>query len=163
MTTFCKIGPEEAARLSEIASRVVKAHFDPLIGPAQNDYMIEKFQSEPAIRAPLAGGYRYYWVMEEGETAGFLAFYPREGKLYLSKFYLLEGFRGRGLAGKMFAFVAESARAEGLSAVYLNVNRGNTGVIRVYEHLGFQIVREEKNDIGGGFFMDDYVMECPLT
>ena len=70
---------------------------------------------------------------------------------------------GRGLAGKMFAFVAESARAEGLSAVYLNVNRGNTGVIRVYEHLGFQIVREEKNDIGGGFFMDDYVMECPLT
>lgn len=29
MTTFCKIGPEEAARLSEIASRVVKAHFDP--------------------------------------------------------------------------------------------------------------------------------------
>lgn len=57
MTTFCKIGPEEAARLSEIASRVVKAHFDPLIGPAQNDYMIEKFQSEPAIRAQLAGGF----------------------------------------------------------------------------------------------------------
>lgn len=162
MVLFQKIAPEEAARLSAIASKVVKAHFDPLIGPAQNDYMIEKFQSEQAIRAQLAAGYRYYWVLDGEETAGFLAFYPRDGKMYLSKFYLLEGFRGRGLAGKMFAFVVDAARAEGLGAVFLNVNRGNAGPIQAYKHLGFRIVREEKNDIGGGFFMDDYVMECPL-
>ena len=62
----------------------------------------------------------------------------------------------------MLDYVTEQARALGLDAVYLNVNRHNDGVIAVYRHFGFQIIRKEKNDIGGGFYMDDYVMELPV-
>ena len=36
-------------------------------------------------------------------------------------------------------------------------------MIRIYEHFGFRKVREEKNDIGNGFYMDDWVLECPVT
>ena len=57
---------------------------------------------------------------------------------------------------------AEETRREGLSAIFLNVNRDNEAVIRIYEHLGFRKVREEKNAIGGGFYMDDFVLECPV-
>jgi len=32
----------------------------------------------------------------------------------------------------------------------------------VYEHLGFVKIGEEKNDIGQGFFMDDYVFSYVL-
>lgn len=56
-------------------------------------------------------------------------------------------------------FAAAEANAAGLPAIFLNVNRDNAQVIAIYEHLGFVRVREEKNDIGGGFFMDDYVLE----
>ena len=156
---FERIAPSEAEALSALATGIVRRHFDPLIGSAQNEYMIAKFQSPDAILGQLASGYQYYWVRADGETAGFLAVYPRDGKLYLSKFYLAEAFRGRHLARKMLEFVVSIAKAAGLPAVFLNVNRDNAQVIAIYRHLGFVTVREEKNDIGGGFFMDDYVLE----
>lgn len=39
---------------------------------------------------------------------------------------------------------------------FLNVNKKNPAAA-VYRHMGFQLLREEKNDIGNGFYMDDYV------
>lgn len=156
---FSPVAPQEAEMLSEFASGIVRRHFDLLIGTAQNDYMIAKFQAPEAIRQQLASGYQYYWVRADGETAGFLAFYPRDGKLYLSKFYLAEAFRGKHLARRMLDFIVSAAKAAALPAIFLNVNRDNAQVIAIYEHLGFVKVREEKNDIGGGFFMDDYVLE----
>ena len=43
-----------------------------------------------------------------------------------------------------------------MSAIELNVNRFNPS-IAVYEHLGMRRIRAEKNDIGSGYYMDDYV------
>ena len=64
---------EQIAGLSAFASSIVKEHFDPLIGPEQNDYMIARFQSVPAITEQIASGYRYYLAESEaGELEGFL-------------------------------------------------------------------------------------------
>ena len=83
---------------SFFASCIVKQHFDPIIGEAQNDYMIDKFQSVPAISGQIRNGYRYYLVTDgEGALLGFLAFYPREESMYLSKFYVDGKKRGRGI------------------------------------------------------------------
>lgn len=164
---FVRVKAEDCgliASLSAFASEIVKKHFDPIIGPAQNDYMIARFQSVPAITDQIRSGYRYYVVENEaGEMEGFLAFYPRDGKMYLSKFYVHSAARGRGIARKMFEFAAEETRKEGLPSIFLNVNRDNETVISIYEHLGFRKVREEKNDIGNGFYMDDWVLECPVS
>lgn len=159
MAVMKKISMDDVSELSIIASNVVKEHFDPIIGSAQNDYMISKFQSPQAIREQLTHGYRYYWLLEDDVKAGFCAFFPRNGKMYLSKFYILQAFRGRHLARKMFSFIVEETKAESLNKIFLNVNRENSSVIAVYEHLGFKKIREEKTDIGQGFYMDDYVME----
>lgn len=160
MAEIKRIETYEIEELSRIASAVVKEHFDPLIGAAQNDYMISKFQSVEAISEQFAHGYRYYWVLKNGDKAGFFAFYPKEDKMYLSKFYVLKAYRGHHLAKEMFAYIVAETHKEGLSAIFLNVNRGNSDVIAIYKHLGFRIIREEKNDIGQGFYMDDYVMKC---
>lgn len=145
------------ASMSKMAVEIVREHFDPLIGKEQNDYMISLFQTPEAIRRQLKEGYRYYFVRKQGENIGFLAFYPKGENLYLSKFYLYRKERGKGYARKMLSFVEEECVKEGLQAVQLNVNRYNEAV-QVYRKLGFDIVRQEKNDIGNGFFMDDYVM-----
>ncbi|MCD7829767.1 MAG: GNAT family N-acetyltransferase [Clostridiales bacterium] len=149
-------------QLSVLATSIIKEHFDPIIGPAQNDYMLEKFQSVPALREQLAQGYQYYFVeRDNGERLGFLAFYPRGNELYLSKFYLKKEQRGRGYAREMLAFVVEKAQAGGLSAVTLNVNRHNDA-INAYEKMGFMKTGQVKNDIGGGFYMDDFVYALPV-
>ena len=143
--------------LSHMASSIVKEFFDPIIGAKQNDYMINLFQTVSAIKEQLDSGYTYYIVKDPCEEAGFLAFYPREGMLYLSKFYLKNSKRGRGYAGHMLGFVRKKAAEMGLGEIFLNVNKNNPAV-EIYRHMGFQILRKEKNDIGNGFYMDDYVM-----
>ncbi len=154
---------EAVNKLSAVASEIVKEHYNPILGAEQNDYMIEKFQSPGAILEQLSHGYRYYLAEEDGCTAGFMGFYPREDVMYLSKLYLYKDKRGRGYSRKMVEFIASAARAEGLPAIELNVNRFNSGSIAAYEALGFVRVREEKNDIGHGFCMDDYVYRLEIN
>lgn len=146
----------QIAEMSAMATEIVREHFDPIIGKAQNDYMIGKFQSEAAIQEMLEHGYRYFFVEEAGRRVGFLTVCPKADVLYLSKFYLYKGERGKGYAHKMLDFVVEKAREYGLPAVELNVNRNNDAIL-AYDKMGFYVAREEKNDIGQGFYMDDFV------
>ncbi len=152
---------EGIANMSAMATEIVREHFDPIIGKAQNDYMLQKFQTVGLIRNQLIHGYQYYFVSEDGRTVGFLAFYPKEDVMYLSKLYLYKTERGKGYSRQMVDFVAGKARNAGLPAIELNVNRDNSAV-RAYEKLGFQMIRTEKNDIGEGFFMDDFVFRLEL-
>ncbi len=147
--------------MSDMATSIVREHYDPLIGKEQNDYMLSLFQTREAIRKQLESGYQYYFVQLDGRSIGFVAFYPKDASLYLSKFYLYRSERGKGYSRRMMDFVIGEARSAGLAGIELNVNRGNSAC-RAYEHLGFTIVRTEKNDIGHGFYMDDYVYYLEL-
>lgn len=99
--------------------------------------------------------------MQTRALAGYIAFYPKDEDMYLSKFYLDVHFRGQGLPKQMLAFVEEAARVEGLAAIELNVNRNNPAV-HAYTHLGFEVAAKDTADIGHGFIMDDYLMRKPL-
>ena len=142
--------------MSRLATDILREHYDPILGKAQNDYMLEKFQSVDAINHQLESGYQYYFVRAAGQDIGFLAFYPRGEALYLSKLYLLKDERGKGYSRQMIDFVVGKAMEASLGSVELNVNKYNDAIL-AYERLGFRRVRAEKNDIGSGYFMDDYV------
>ena len=142
--------------MSRLATDILSEHYNPILGKAQNDYMLEKFQSADAIGHQLESGYQYYFVRVEDRNIGFLAFYPRGEAMYLSKLYLLKGERGKGYSRQMIDFVVGKAREASLGSIELNVNKHNDAIL-AYESLGFRKVRAEKNDIGSGYFMDDYV------
>ena len=146
----------DISTMSQMATSIVREHFDPLIGKEQNDYMLAMFQTETAIKKQLECGYRYFFVQENGRNIGFIAFYPKESVMYLSKFYLYKNERGKGYAHQMLNFVIDESIKIGLNAIELNVNKHNSAC-QAYNKLGFKIIRSEKNDIGNGFFMDDYV------
>ena len=156
---FERLDPADTAGISEmsvVASAIVREHYDPILGTQQNDYMLEKFQSPEAIKEQLDRGYSYYFVGDKAHRLGFAAFYPRGDAMYLSKLYLYKEERGKGYSKLILDFLKDKAREEGLSAIELNVNRFNPS-IAVYEHLGMRRIRAEKNDIGSGYYMDDYV------
>ncbi|MGI6579560.1 MAG: GNAT family N-acetyltransferase [Saccharofermentanales bacterium] len=152
---------DKITEMSEMATEIVREHFDPIIGKAQNDYMIEKFQTVDAIRGQLEQGCQYYFVSEKGSRIGFLAFYPQACCMYLSKIYLYKGERGKGYFEKMLDFIIMKAQEEELTSIELNVNKNNSAVF-AYEKLGFKIIRSEKNDIGEGYYMDDYVYRLEI-
>lgn len=148
-------------RMSALAGGIVKEYYDPLLGAAQNDYMIVMFQSARSIAAQLGEGKRYFFVQYDGEDIGFFCFYPHDDAMYLSKLYLRADMRGRGFARPMIDFIGEEAKKVGLYAIELNVNKGNVSK-NIYEKLGFVRIRSEKNDIGQGYYMDDYVYRLTL-
>ena len=138
----------EITGMSQMATAILREHYDPIIGKEQNDYMLKMFQTEDAIRD--------YFVREDDKDLGFFAFYPKEDCLYLSKLYLYKDQRGKGFSRQILEMLKTQAKELGLNRIELNVNRNNPSV-KIYEKLGFTVAREEKNDIGNGFFMDDYV------
>lgn len=152
---------KELEEMSSMATEIVQEHFDPIIGKAQNDYMIGKFQTVDAIREQLEQGYEYFFVNDGEKRIGFLAFYPREEAMYLSKFYLYKKERGHGYSREMLDFVIRNARRRGLVSIELNVNKNNSAIY-AYEKLGFAAIRAEKIDIGSGFYMDDYVYSLEI-
>ena len=150
--------------LSVFASAVVKDYYDPIIGAAQNDYMIKKFQSAESLKEQIAGGYSYYFVCTENEKrVGFIAFYPRNNEMYLSKLYIKKEERGKGYSKGILKFLKKETAKAGLDSITLNVNRNNTDSINIYGKLGFSKIREEKNDIGNGFYMDDFVFSISVS
>ena len=149
---------KKVRELSALASAIVKEHYDPLLGSEQNDYMIQMFQSVPAIKKQLENGYRYDLVcLRNGKDIGFVEYYPKDAdEMYISKFYLHKDYRGKGISRKMLEFVIGECRKQGLHQITLNVNKYNDAIL-AYEKLGFTRLRSEVNDIGHGYVMDDYV------
>ena len=148
--------------VASIARDVWNEYYSAILSKGQIDYMLDKFQSEEAIARQLEDGYRYYLIINSlggGEAVGYIGIKETEGKLFLSKFYMLQQFRGKGFASAAFDFMEKFAKASSLSAIWLTVNKENDHSISVYRHRGFETVRVQVADIGNGYVMDDYIME----
>ena len=147
--------------VERLAREIWTEHFVPVIGMPQVEYMLNEFQSAAAIKRYLAQGYKYYLVNFDGVSAGYLAFLPKAGRqeLFLSKFYLLLHYRGKGIGREMMGFVEDMARNGALKKVSLKTNKKNLDTICFYEKAGFTHKVSDVTDIGGGFVADDWLME----
>lgn len=156
---------EQLCELAEMACGIWHECFPGIISTEQIDYMVKRFQSYEAMcRQTEQEGYRYYFITADGERAGYLGCASDEenGRMFLSKLYLLSDYRGRGLASRAITALEGISRRKGLTAIRLTVNIHNEQAIAVYKHCGFRVVFDQKADIGSGFFMDDHVMEKTL-
>ncbi len=147
-----------------LAREIWYEYYVPLIGRAQVDYMVSRFQSSGAMSQQLREGYEYFLIERDGCGIGYCAVQPQpaESGLFLSKLYLLRDARGAGTGRVCMEFIEQLARRRGLKLLWLTVNKGNPAV-KAYERLGFRIAADLVMDIGGGFVMDDFRMEKPLV
>ena len=159
-----EVRPEQVDELAALAKPIWTDHFTPIIGAEQTAYMIEKFQSVPAIHRQMESeGYVYYMMLDDGVPAGFIGLVPhKEGKMFLSKLYVSAAHRSRGLPRAAFDFVETLCQAEKLPAIYLTVNKKNFHAIEVYKYFGFHQTDAVVTDIGSGFVMNDYIMQKDL-
>ena len=153
----------DVAAVASLAREVWYEFYVPLIGRAQVDYMVSKFQSAAAMAAQIRDGYEYFLVQRDRASIGYCALLenPAKRAAFISKFYLHRDARGSGTGRACMEFIEQLARRRGLVLLWLTVNKGNPSV-NAYKRLGFQIAADLVMDIGGGFVMDDYRMEKPL-
>lgn len=150
----------QVADVARMAHEVWNEYYVPLIGQAQVDYMVAKFQSAAAMQAQIDTGYEYFQIQQSGESVGYAAIHhdAADARVFISKLYLLAAHRRSGAGRQALELIERMARERGATHLWLTVNKGNASV-RAYERLGFKIVDAMVMDIGGGFVMDDYKME----
>lgn len=153
---------EEIRTAADLAGEIWHEHFTPIIGADQVEYMLQTMQSFGPMARQIAQGYEYFLLEEEGQPIGYSAIRPEAEALFLSKLYLRRSARGNGYASQVLDYYIQLCRERGLRKIRLTCNRFNTGTLAVYQHLGFDPVREEKADIGSGYVMDDFIMEKQL-
>jgi len=151
---------ELIGKIAGLASSVWREYYTPLIGKAQVDYMLSRFQSPEAIQKQIEEGYRYYLFRDkEGDFIGYLGFVFRGCEMFLSKIYLRRESRGFGYAREALKFLERRARKRRCFKITLTVNKHNHNSICAYEKMGFVKTDSLVQDIGNGFVMDDYRME----
>lgn len=155
---------QSVCRIAKLAREIWREHYNPILGPAQVEYMLQRFQSVQALNGQICSGYLYYLLKIDGEPAGYLSVLPEKHNesLFLSKIYIRAAGRGKGCGRKALAFAESIARDMGLKKISLTVNKGNAGAIQAYLRCGFNITGDTLIDIGGGFVKDDYLMEKSL-
>jgi diamine N-acetyltransferase len=149
--------PQYIAVIAQLARQIWNEHYLSIIGQAQIDYMLDRFQSEATITEQQRSGDEYFLIRLENRDVGYLAVRatPDRQRLFISKLYLLKSERGRGLARRAIEWLA-AERCE--PVLWLTVNKRNPA-LGVYQKLGFRVVREVVTDIGNGYVMDDFLLE----
>ena len=162
MVTISSVKENQIPLLAEKASEVWHEWFPRILSVEQIDYMVEKFQSPSAIERQLKEGYEYFFLQPAGEVGGYICLKPYPDYLFLSKFYILKEYRGKGYGKKAFEFMVDYAKRHNLNKIKVSVNKYNVNSIAVYEKLGFCRGQATCTDIGNGFVMDDYEYICEL-
>lgn len=151
----------DVVELSALANVIWRQHYSRLIGEDAVEYMLSTLQSPEAIEEQMEDDYIYFFIRSDEENIGYTSVQLRNNGLYISKFYVLIKARGVGAGRKTMNFLEHLAKGEGLTRIYLNVNKNNDS-IQKYKKMGFSIYQETVIDIGEGFVMDDFEMEKRL-
>jgi ribosomal protein S18 acetylase RimI-like enzyme len=153
----------DIAAVIELAGVIWRRHYPGIISVEQIDYMLAQRYTPAVMRGQLHSDSAWWDQAFAGaRLIGFAQYELYGNAMKLDKLYLHPDVQRRGYGGRMLAHVEGAARRRGSGAVRLNVNRHNAESIAAYRKHGYEVVDTVVADIGGGYVMDDYVMEKKL-
>jgi ribosomal protein S18 acetylase RimI-like enzyme len=119
-----------------------------------------------ALEQQLLKKKHVFLLANEGDNClGFCAYElhaKSHSKTKIHKIYILPEAQGKGLGKKLIQKVAQIAKRNGDTHLFLNVNKYNQTAIDFYSKISFYKDFQEVIDIGHGFVMDDVVMEMKI-
>lgn len=176
---FLAANHDELADIQRLAHKIWHAHYPGIITRKQIDYMLETGYAIDALANDLENHISFELLMVESELRGFAAWGPSPAGAYgvqlmgipqtgiteakLHKLYLDPSFHGQGLGSMLLAHTEQQCREVDVNLLSLAVNKQNVKAIAAYRRNGFTTVKSVFNDIGDGFFMDDYIMAKPIV
>jgi diamine N-acetyltransferase len=160
--SIAPLAAEEVETLCALARAVWRHHYPPIIGTAQTEYMLAQRYDPEVIRSELTRN-AIWWdtLREEDSIVAFASSFPVESgdALKLDKLYVHPTRQRCGYGGVLIEHVCQRAARLKYSRVVLAVNRRNDTAIASYRKHGFEIAEAVVQEIGGGFVMDDFIMQ----
>ncbi len=151
-------------QFADYASQIWNEFWPTFLAEAQIDYRNNNFEPKRTIDNQIANkDYIYYYITCDSQRVGYIGIDPTEGEsLHLANLYIIKECRHKGIGAKAFEFVKIFAREHKYQKVYLTVSRNNKEALKAYNLWGFKIIDAVVTGVGGGFTMDDFIMEFYL-
>lgn len=147
----------------ELAGVIWRHHYPGIISMEQIDYMLAQRYTPAIIRTQMQSGSAWWdQALLDGRMIGYAQYELHGSSVKLDKLYVHQDFQRSGYGSRMLAHVEDAARRRGADAVRLNVNKHNLKSIAAYRKNGYEVVETVVIDIGGGYVMDDYIMQKNL-
>lgn len=160
------MGPADIAAITRLARRTWEHAYPGIITAGQIDYMLRQRYAADVIERELHRP-DVWWdqILIDGRLGGFMSTWlDDDGRLLkIDKLYVAPERQRNGLGGRLLAHADSRAAALGCTALTLSVNKRNVRAIAAYRKHGFRITGSVCTDIGGGFVMDDHLMQRPVT
>ena len=137
------LSPDEAEEITEIAFPLFREVYRETPSEIVEAFLQET-QTPESIRRQMASGTIYAFINRDGERAGYVAYEACSEGMRLSKLYLFEGYRGKGIGGRILKYVEDETRKSGFGTVRLEVNEINPSAREFYRSHGYSV--EERID-----------------
>ncbi len=170
MFTFREATQHDVALIRSLADGVWQETYASILSPQQIEYMFDMMYSPENLTVQMCDKHHQFLIISRNDIpCAYISIEPLgEGRYNFQKIYARREVHGTGVGRYMIEQGIEWVRRreyashrEGNAIVELFVNRANPAV-NFYRHMGFDIVNTRDFDIGNGFFMNDYIMECTI-
>lgn len=156
----------DASGISTLAGIIWREHYAGIISAAQIEYMLMQ-RYQPALIHEQLSNPDIWWkkLVLKGTIIGFSCCIrtARPDELKIDKLYIHRSHRRQGYGARLVADALRTLQKNNLQSLILTVNKQNHTAISAYRHYGFEITGDSIVDIGGGFFMNDYLMILDLS
>jgi len=149
----------DIATIRDIATITWPDAYGTYISMAQLNYMLDMMYSDDSLLNQMNNGHQFYIAEHGSEAIGFASVSKEANNACkLNKLYVLPTAQKTGAGKALLHKAIEYATVLGANYLYLQVNKQNNAQ-QFYSKHGFRVREAAVLDIGGGFVMDDYVME----
>ena len=157
------VTPPDVPAISSLAREIWQATYPGIITQEQIDFMLEQRYGHERLYDDLEDADKWLdQAFQVDRRVGFAFSEIYKGEFKLDKLYIHPDVQRQGVGGQLIGHVAARAAKLGYPCVILQVNKRNSKAINSYMKYGFEVRASTMDDIGGGFVMDDFVMEKKL-
>ena len=154
--SFRKATAEDITLINELAQKIWREHYPAIISIEQIEFMLLNRYSKRAIEESMQRGEQYYLAYANNEPVAYAGIESKDSFYYLHKFYVDVSNHRHGIGRQFLDYLLH--HTESAKPIKLQVNRTNYKAINFYFKNGFVIESTGDFDIGGGYFMNDFVM-----
>jgi ribosomal protein S18 acetylase RimI-like enzyme len=149
--------------IRDLTMEVWPQTYTPIIGADQVAYMLGLFYTPEALEQQMSElNHQFIIGYRQGAPVSFASYSAIEPSVFkLHKLYILPATQGSGAGRGMVDHIVQQLPAPCL--LRLNVNIHNHQARAFYKRYGFCHLRDEDINIGGGYFMNDHVLQLEVS
>ena len=101
------------------------------------EHLMEKFAASSIFSSEQPDGSNVVKVCMDGKIIGWYRYFPQEGKVELTDYWLSPEYIGKGFGGKMFQDLKNKVSQDGFSSIEFDADPNSEPF---YEHMGCKLI-----------------------